>query len=448
MTVSSTTNRKSFTGNGATTSFATSPMVFFDTSDLKVYVVTTATGAATLLTENTHYTVSGGDGSTGTVSLAGGSAPYGAPSAAQTLLIVRELPLTQAADFANNDASDAEVVEDALDRLTIIAQQLEDANNRALTLPTSDVTGVSTELPTPEASTLIGWNSAGTALENKTPADVDLTLVSAFAATLLDDADAAAARATLGAAARGANTDLTSVFLDNTGLKVKDMNASHGLTIKPGSNITADRTLTVTTGDADRNLQLDADHVLAGNASQAEAEAGADNAKMMTPLRTSQAIAALAAGFTSATAQATTSGTAWTFTGIPSSATVIIVMFSAFSTDGSSDILVQLGDSGGIENSGYTSSSASGGAFVTNSTGFVVADPVGASDSFNGMVILARLSSSSNTWVQIGGLHASAASRFNESSGSKSLSATLDRVSVTSVSADTGDAGSVNILYR
>ena len=40
MTVSSTTNRKSFTGDAVTTSFGTSPMVFFDTSDLKVYVVT------------------------------------------------------------------------------------------------------------------------------------------------------------------------------------------------------------------------------------------------------------------------------------------------------------------------------------------------------------------------------------------------------------------------
>lgn len=206
MTVSSNTNRKSFTGNAVTTSFGTSPMVFFDTSDLKVYVVTTATGAATLLTENTHYTVSGGAGSTGTVSLAGGSAPYGAPSAAQTLLIVRELPLTQETDLANNDASDAEVVEDALDRLTIIAQQLEDANNRALTLPTSDVSGASTELPVPSASTLIGWNSTGTALENKTSADVNLTLVSAFIATLLDDADAAAARSTLGTLASDLST--------------------------------------------------------------------------------------------------------------------------------------------------------------------------------------------------------------------------------------------------
>lgn len=75
---------------------------------------------------------------------------------------------------------------------------------------------------------------------------------------------AAGARTNLSAAASGANTDITSVYLDNTGLKVKDTDASHGLTFKPGSNITADRTLTVTTGDADRTLTLNGDTTLSG----------------------------------------------------------------------------------------------------------------------------------------------------------------------------------------
>ena len=74
-------------------------------------------------------------------------------------------------------------------------------------------------------------------------------------------ATAAGARTNLGAAASGANTDLTSVYLNNTGLKIKDTNATHGLTIAPGSNITADRVLTVTTGDADRTLDISAGSV-------------------------------------------------------------------------------------------------------------------------------------------------------------------------------------------
>lgn len=74
-------------------------------------------------------------------------------------------------------------------------------------------------------------------------------------------ATAAGARTNLGAAASGANTDITSVYLNNTGLKIKDTNATHGLTIAPGSNITADRVLTVTTGDADRTLDISAGSV-------------------------------------------------------------------------------------------------------------------------------------------------------------------------------------------
>ena len=44
----------------------------------------------------------------------------------------------------------------------------------------------------------------------------------------------------------------------NTGLKILDTDASHYLTVKPGSNLTANRTLTVTSGDADRTLDISA----------------------------------------------------------------------------------------------------------------------------------------------------------------------------------------------
>lgn len=48
----------------------------------------------------------------------------------------------------------------------------------------------------------------------------------------------------------------TVLTVPNTGLHILDTNASHDLIIAPGSNITADRTLTVTTGDADRTLTI------------------------------------------------------------------------------------------------------------------------------------------------------------------------------------------------
>ena len=46
------------------------------------------------------------------------------------------------------------------------------------------------------------------------------------------------------------------VTLPNTGLHLLDTNASHDLIVVPGSNLTADRTLTVTTGDTNITLNL------------------------------------------------------------------------------------------------------------------------------------------------------------------------------------------------
>jgi len=72
---------------------------------------------------------------------------------------------------------------------------------------------------------------------------------------LVDDADATAQRATLSAAASGANTDITSVLLNQTGLVVKG-GSSNALTIKPNETLTAGRTLNVVTNDADRTVNL------------------------------------------------------------------------------------------------------------------------------------------------------------------------------------------------
>lgn len=56
-----------------------------------------------------------------------------------------------------------------------------------------------------------------------------------------------------------ADSQFGSVTVDNTGLHVLDTNASHDLIIAPGSDLTADHTLTVTTGDADRGVSLSGD---------------------------------------------------------------------------------------------------------------------------------------------------------------------------------------------
>lgn len=202
MTVSSATSRKTFAGDGATTSFATSPMIFFDTSDLVVYLVLDSTGAATTLVENTNYTVSGGDGSTGTVSLAGGSSPTGAPAVGYTLVITRDVAITQVTDLLNNDNSDADVVETALDKLTVIAQRLDDRADRTLRQPDTDEDDISAlPVKATRASKYLAFDTDGN--PTATSGTTSTLVASAFMETVLDDTTAAAARLTLGATGDG-----------------------------------------------------------------------------------------------------------------------------------------------------------------------------------------------------------------------------------------------------
>jgi len=62
-----------------------------------------------------------------------------------------------------------------------------------------------------------------------------------------------------------ANVIFAGLTLGNTGLHLLDTNASHDLIIKPGSNLTTDKTLTLTTGDANRTITLGGNLSLAGS---------------------------------------------------------------------------------------------------------------------------------------------------------------------------------------
>ena len=151
------------------------------------------------------------------------------------------------------------------------------------------------------------------------------------------------------------------------------------------------------------------------------------------------------------TAQASTSGTAITFTGIPSTAKRITVMFNGVSTNGTSNPQVQVG-SGSTTTSGYVGYNARQGAtlnaYVANSAGFILDGSNVAATTLTGHLILTLISG--NTWIGSGVTTNTAG--INESStiaGSIALSGTLDRVVITTVNGtDTFDAGSVNIFWE
>ena len=115
MTVATTTNKISYTGNGSTTVFAYNYRILTD-SDLQVYV------DGTLKSLSTHYTVSGaGDASGGNVTFTSGNTP---PDT-KKVVIIRNMPQTQATDYVANDPFPAETHEEALDKLTMIAQDVQ-----------------------------------------------------------------------------------------------------------------------------------------------------------------------------------------------------------------------------------------------------------------------------------------------------------------------------------
>ena len=148
---------------------------------------------------------------------------------------------------------------------------------------------------------------------------------------------------------------------------------------------------------------------------------------------------------TSGTAQASTSGTSIDFTSIPSWVKRVTVMFSGVSTNGTSALLVQLGDSGGVETTGYVSTSIQAALTDSSTAGFIIRSAA-ASNLFSGSMVIKNING--NEWVSDHVVKQST-SAISCGAGDKSLSGTLDRVRITTFGGtDTFDAGSINILYE
>lgn len=155
----------------------------------------------------------------------------------------------------------------------------------------------------------------------------------------------------------------------------------------------------------------------------------------------------------SGTAQASTSGTSIDFTGIPSWAKRITVMFDAVSTNGTSPLLLRVGTSGGVVATGYNASAfytTAAGNFITSSVGFPLTSTslTTAAGLVYGTVIISSLSST--IWSQTGTLYLTVGGGTSVwLGGNVTFSGTLDRIRITTVNGtDTFDAGTINILYE
>lgn len=157
MTVTTTANKVTFQGNGASTVW---PFAFIipEQGDLQVSTVDVTSGNEVIIAP-VNYSVTGfGDPNGGSITYPLSGSPL---SAAFYLVIQRILPLTQETDITNQSAVYPQDIEDALDYLMMVAQQLQDALDRAIIFSAADSVAQTLPTATARANKFLGFDSSG-----------------------------------------------------------------------------------------------------------------------------------------------------------------------------------------------------------------------------------------------------------------------------------------------
>jgi hypothetical protein len=236
MAVTGTTRKQTFNMDGAVLDFDfTFRALINSPDDIKCKLITKATGVEADLTYLTDYTVSiDSDGVGGTVTVTD------AQSTAYQLLVYRETTNTQESQYDDYNSFPASTLNEDLDKRTLVEQEIAEVVDRCVKIPIAS--SIDPELPSPSANKILGWNTDATGLENKVALDKDV-------------------QAACEAAQLGAETAETGAVA----------------------------------AQAAAEAARDAAEAVAGieMASEAEAQAGTNNTKLMTPLRTKQGALAL-----------------------------------------------------------------------------------------------------------------------------------------------------------
>ena len=158
MTISTTTIKNSYSGDGSNLNF-TYTFKITDQDDIQV-IIRSSTGTETVKTITTNYTVSGvGNAGGGTVSFVSGQAPL----STETVILRRSTPQTQGMDLIENDPLPADTLEDAHDKITSIAQELQEEIDRSIKLSRTN-TMTSTEFTvdaTNRANKILAFDGSG-----------------------------------------------------------------------------------------------------------------------------------------------------------------------------------------------------------------------------------------------------------------------------------------------
>lgn len=207
MPVQAATRVNRSTGNGVTTVF---PYTFKLISQSHIRV--TVDGVVKTIT--TDYTVSGvGDAGGGNVTFTT------APANLAAVVLSGSAPYSRSTDYVRNGSFQEETVDNDFDLAIILIQQIDERQGRAIAIPIDDATGTDVELPAAadRASKYLAFDADGNPVATSGTSSV--IVVSTFAETLLDDANAAAMRATIGAFA-SAGGNLSGMIVEAEGAAV------------------------------------------------------------------------------------------------------------------------------------------------------------------------------------------------------------------------------------
>ena len=170
-----------------------------------------------------------------------------------------------------------------------------------------------------------------------------------------------------------------------------------------------------------------------------------------TVLKTNGSTTSWATALNLGTAVASTSGSAILFTGIPSWAKRVTVMFNGVGLGTLSDFLIQIG-SGSVTSSGYTSNSLQGSTSVNNTisgssstAGFHTRN--NSTNTFSGIITINNVSGFIYSSTHI--LNSSSSNSAVFGSGNVTLSGAVDRVNITTTGGTAAfNAGSINIMWE
>lgn len=211
MTIATTTNRVILTGNGIAVDIPFPYSVGTPETDLVVIATVIATGVQTTKTFTTHWTWAGTADGSGHYPDGGTVTALVAPPSTETWTVYRDPVAVQGLDLVANDDLPAEATEFQFDYLTMLIQRVKDQINRTIQQPEGDAATIS-RLPSKveRASMFLAFDANGDPVA-AAGTSADLTPVSSFINTLLDDVNAATARATLGAVGLTGNETVAGI---------------------------------------------------------------------------------------------------------------------------------------------------------------------------------------------------------------------------------------------